>query len=213
MFSQLVLNRKEEVDEGVPLLRDVGDPVARFLDEAAPDMERSNRRGVRRAVVGALFLDVVVAMGSFKHGGHHFRLLRLHHVADIDKAVLPRLQRRRLGRRHRDQVGHDAAGNRRDDLLPQRRKRHDAEVDLVAARLLEIGDDLAERVILLRHKALRPPYGCGLSLRVGDIRARDRAGREQSGRPAQYRTPCQIAHLRSLPGSRSTAHRRAILLT
>ena len=50
------------------------------------------------------------------------------------------------------QIRDDAAGDRRDDLLAHRRVGNDAVIDLIAARLLVIGDDLLERDVFFLAK-------------------------------------------------------------
>ena len=66
------------------------------------------------------------------------------------------------------------------------------ELDLIAAHVLVIGDDLAEGVILLGNNALTPPHLRGLGLRVGDVGPRQRAGGRKPERTAEYRTSSQI---------------------
>ena len=142
-------------------------------------MVRQHILGQRHAVIGALFGFAVVAEGVEQRGFGEERLLRLHHIADIDQFIVPGMQRNDLGRVVDHDIRHDAGLHRRDDLLPLRRERRDAEVDLVAAGLFIIGGDLLDRGVLFRHEALRPPYFRCLRLRVGDIRAGERTGSDQ----------------------------------
>ena len=130
------------------------------------------------------------------------RFLGFDDVGDFDNLVVPGILRNDdlvvdvVG----DQIGDIAAGDRRDDLLHQRRKRDEAVVDRVAARLLVIGDDFAKRRILLGDKALGPPHRRGAGGGIGDIGSRQRPGRGNGKRAAQHRTPGRNVHLR-LPSS------------
>ena len=108
--------------------------------------------------------------------------MRRHDVAHVDQLVVPSVERDALARVVREQVRDDAALHRRDDLLALRRERRDAEVDLVAARLLVICDDLFEPHILFLDEALRPPNFRGRRRRVGDIGAPQGSGRHQADR-------------------------------
>src|SRR5262249_30652875 len=89
----------------------------------------------------------------------------------------------------------------RDDLLTLRRKGDNAQVDLVAARLLIVGDDLLQCHILVLHEALRPPHGRGRRRRIGDIGTRDTSSRGKSQGTAEERTSSEISHDRLLPVS------------
>src|SRR5689334_6863710 len=71
-------------------------------------------------------------------------------------------------------------------------------VDLVAARLLVIGDQCAKGGILLRNEALVPPHLRGPGGRIHDMGPRQRASGEPH-RAAKHRTPCQNGHLCILP--------------
>jgi hypothetical protein len=125
--------------------------------------------GIRHTVNAALLLDIVVAADREQRGLGVFLPLRLDDVADVDQLVLPGVERNDLGRVVLEQVGDEAAGHRRDDLLPQRRIGHDAVVDRVAAGLLVFGDDLLERDVLFLGGALGPPQGRGRGRCVGDV--------------------------------------------
>src|SRR5271170_5906754 len=111
-----------------------------------------------------------------------FRFLSFYNVTDIYELVLPGVQRGKhiIGILH--QLRNDAAGDRRDFLLTQRNKRDNAEVDRVAAGLLVIGDELVQRHVLARNKALGEPRRCGGGLRVGDMRVRQRSRGEEARR-------------------------------
>jgi hypothetical protein len=96
--------------------------------------------------------------------------LRRHDVADIDQPVVPGKQRDNFGRGADEHVRDDAGLHRRDDLLAQRRKRHDIELERVTARLRIIRGDLLDRDVLFLDKPLRPPQFRGLGLRIGNVR-------------------------------------------
>ncbi len=175
---QLFLYRREEIDKGVPGLRHVGNLVAGLFDQRAPDMERGHRTGMGDAVEAAPLLDAVIQEGVGEHGRVHLRLLRLDDVGHVDEIALPGLKRGSLGRGYAHRVGHLTAGDRRDDLLPQRRERRDGQLDQVAARFFVIRDDLADRRVLLGDKALRPPQCRGGGRRVGDVGPREASRRQ-----------------------------------
>src|ERR1700724_2377819 len=115
--------------------------------------------GIRYTVNATLLLDIVVAADREQRGLGVFLPLRLDDVADVDQLVVPGVQRNNLGRGVLEQIRDDAAGHRRDDLLPQRRIGHDAVVARVASGLLVFGDDLFERDALFLGGALAPPTG------------------------------------------------------
>src|SRR5205085_1477855 len=99
----------------------------------------------------------------------------------------------------------DAARHRRDDFLPPRRERYDAEFDLVAAGLLVIRHDLLERDVLLRDKALHPPHFRG---RTGRIRGRAKV--PAAARPTELRSTERLVKYVMpvfLPRSRRTSGR------
>jgi len=75
-----------------------------------------------------------------------------------------------------------------DRLLAQRRERDDAVLDLVAARLLVIGEDFFEGDILLFGEALHPPQLRGRRRRVGDMGPRQGAGGGEAERTVKQRT-------------------------
>jgi hypothetical protein len=88
--------------------------------------------------------------------------------------------------------------DRRDFLLAQRREGDDAEVDLVAARLLVFGDHIFEGGILLLGEALGESRLRGLCLRIGDKGPRQGPGRAKGEGAAKHRTPRQNGHFRLL---------------
>ena len=101
--------------------------------------------------------------------------LRLDDIAHIDELVVPSVQRSDLWRSVLEQVGDLAGGHSRHDLLPQRRIRGDGRLDLIAARLLVIGNELLERDILFMGEALDPPNRRCFCLGISDIRGAEGA--------------------------------------
>src|SRR5438552_3881055 len=81
--------------------------------------------GIRHTVIAALLLDIVVATDREQRSLGELLPLRLDNVADIDQLVVPGVQRNDLGRSVLEDVGDDAAGHRRDDLLTHRRVGRD----------------------------------------------------------------------------------------
>jgi len=112
---------------------------------------------VRHAIKAALFRNAVIAAHVDQRGLAKLLALRRYDVADIDQLVVPSMQGDEFGWLVDVSVGKDAALQRRDDLLAQRRERNNAELDLVAAGLPVIGDDLFDCHILFLDEALRPP--------------------------------------------------------
>ena len=201
LLAQAVLHRFEEVEEGIPGVRDIGDLEARLLDQRVPDVERPAGDPQRHHVVAALFGDAVVVVAGVDRDRDEIFFLRLDDVADIEELVVPGVQRGKFEVGGFDNVRHRAALDRRDRLLAQRRKRDDAELDLVAARLLIIGDDPVERGVFLLGETLRPPHLGGGRGRVGDVWPRQSAERTERKRTAQQRTPSKARHLGLLPCS------------
>src|SRR2546430_16815421 len=78
----------------------------------------------------------------------------------------------------------------------------DAQLDLIAARLLVVGDGLAQRHILVLDEALREPHGRGGRRRPGDMGCRKGASCGESQGSMQHRTPGEVGHSRLLPVSR-----------
>src|SRR6202030_759212 len=146
--------------------------------------------------IAALFRDAVVQKAGFDSDWGKIFLLGFDDVADIEELVFPRFQRGELKIDSLQDIRHDAALERRDRLLPQWRERDDAQIDLVAACLLVIGDHLFESGILLFRKALRPPNFGSRSSRVGDIGRTKCAGRSEPDRAPEHRTPGQDRHAR-----------------
>src|SRR5262249_59643874 len=118
---------------------------------------------------------------------------------DIDKFVLPGMQRDYFARVAGKQIRDDAALHCSDDLLPLRRKWRNLQIDLVAARLLVIGSELLDRGILFWHEALRPPHFRGFRLRIGEIRAGQRRSRHKADRTANNRASRDPGHRLLLP--------------
>jgi len=177
--AQFLLHVLEEIVTGIPGLRDVRHLVTSLLDQRLPDMVHRSADGIRHTVIAASLLDIVVAVDREQRGLGVFLPLRLDDVAHVDQLVLPRVEGDNFGRGVLEQVGDDAAGHRRDDLLAHRRIGHDAVVDRVAARPFVIGDELFERDILFLGEPLGPPHRCGHRRRLGDV------GPRENSSPAQ----------------------------
>ena len=167
--------------------------VAGLVEQRLPDMERGHRHAVRDHVIAALFRDVVVGVAGLQRRRHEQRFLRLDDVGEVDQLVLPGAQHAKEVVAEIDDVGHDAARHRGDLLLPHRGKRHDAVVDLVAARLLVIGDHLLEGDILFLGEALHPPHRRGRRRGVGDIGAGQ--SRTRRGEPSDPRSTDRLVRL------------------
>ena len=156
---------------------------------------------IRHTVNTAPFLGAIIAVDGEERCLRVLRFLRLDDVAHIDQLAVPGKQGDDFGGRVLEQVRHDAAGHCRNDLLAHRRIRRDAVIDLVAARLLIVGDDLLEGDVFLLGKALDPPRFGGFGGGMSDIRPRQGGGTRQCRGAAKYRTPCQSGHYRLLAGS------------
>ncbi len=107
------------------------------------------------------------------------RLLGVDDVPQLDQLVVPGVLRhhRLLGDVVHHDVGRIAAGQPRDDLLHRRPERDQAELDLVAARLLVGRHQVLEGFVLFLDEALDPQVGCRLGLRIGDVGAGERSRR------------------------------------
>src|SRR5438874_1157965 len=138
---------------------------------------------MRYPVKAALLRNVIITVGVEQRGFGALFFLRLDDVSNIDELVVPGIYCGDLGWIVGEHVRHDAARHRRDDFLPPRRERYDAEFDLVAAGLLVIRHDLLERDVLLRDKALHPPHFRG---RTGRIRGRAKV--PAAARPTELRS-------------------------
>ena len=101
---------------------------------------------------------------------------RLDDVGDVDQLVVPGLYRREGEVGHLHHIRDDAARDRRDRLLAQCGVRNGALVDLVAARLLVIGDHREKGGVFLGNKALGEPHLRGRGRGVGDIGPRQGSG-------------------------------------
>ena len=169
---------------------------------------------VGRVVEAALLGDVVVVLRRQERGRMIVLLLRLDHVADVDEPVVPGVLRhhRLIGDVVGQHVGHVAAGERRDDFLHQRRERHEAVIDDVAACLLVLGHHRVERGVLFLHETLDPPHARGFRLGVGDVGTSERRDRGQSDRPTEQRTPAEPAHAISPCRPLPRAAARSLLL-
>ena len=95
-----------------------------------------------------------------------------------------------------DHIGDDAAGDRRDCLLPQRRIGDEAVVDLVAARLLVIGGHRLEGRSLPRGQSPGRTTPRRLSPPRWRYGPRQGPGRSQRQRAAKHRAPGQDRHAR-----------------
>src|SRR6516162_1290475 len=192
---EFILYRHEEIEKRIPSVGNIGDLVARFLDQRLPDMKWNPGPFHRHRIVGALFRDIVVAISRAQSCIDVLRLHRFDYVTDIDELIVPgvKRQKREIGIFHdiRDGTG----GNRRDHLLAERRERYDAVVNLVATRLLVIGDQLFEGYILLLSKTLGPPDLRGRRSRIGHMRPRQGASGGEPERTGKQRTPRQNCHL------------------
>ena len=157
--AQLLLHRLEEVPGVVPFLRrNIGHLEAGLLDQVSPDMDRGTRLLHRSQIEGALLRGAVVEAGGQQRGLGELVLLRLDHVGHIDQPVIPRVHRQDNRRCVGEyQVRDIPAGHCGDRLLVQRHERHDAVLDLVAGRLLVVGDRLLERRVLRGNEALPNP--------------------------------------------------------
>jgi len=189
LLAQAVLHLLEEIEVGVPRLRDVLDLEARLLDQRSPDVAGDDGGPHGHTVLADLLGHVVVALAGDDGGLAELALLALHHVADVDPAVLPGVDLQDLARIVGHHVGYDAAGQRRDDLLPLGREGCDAQLDLVAALLLVLGHGLAQRRVLVLDESLREPHARSRCRRPGDVRDREGIRRGDRGRSAQQRAP------------------------
>src|SRR5205807_8457512 len=99
--------------------------------------------------------------------------------ADVNELVVPGDKRDDFEGIVLEEVGNHAAGHRRDDLLSLGRVWNDAVIELVAARLFVIGDELLERDVFFLGKTLNPPYRGGGRRRAGDIGPRHGPGGDQ----------------------------------
>src|SRR6516165_10774288 len=129
------------------------------------------------------------------------RLQWFYYVAEVHKLIFPGVRwndsrARGLVRNH---IRNIAAGESRDDLLLQRRKRDQAVIDRVAALLLILGDHRPERSVLFRDVALGPPNGGGLGRGVGEEWPRDSSGSGKTEGTLNHRTPTWVAHCVSSP--------------
>ena len=84
------------------------------------------RHAVRDHVIAALFRYVVVGVHGLQRRRREQRFLRLDDVGQVDELVVPGAQHSKEIVADIDDVGHDAARDRGDLLLPHRGKRHDA---------------------------------------------------------------------------------------
>ena len=197
--AQLLMHFFEKVVVRIPGFRSIFDVVTRFLDERPPDVVRPHRAGKGHGVIATPFLDAVVTKGGEQRRFGVLRFLRLDDVAHIDQLAVPGKQGDDFGGRVLEQVRHDAAGHCRNDLLAHRRIRRDAVIDLVAARLLIVGDDLLEGDVFLLGKALDPPRFGGFGGGMSDIRPHERARGCERQRTTKHRTPGWIRHFAFLP--------------
>jgi hypothetical protein len=89
----------------------------------------------------------------------------------------------------RNHIRNIAAGEPRDDLLQQRRKRDQAVINRVAALLLILGDHRPKGSVLFRDEALGPPYGHGRGRGIGDEGPREGSSGGKAEGTAKHRTP------------------------
>ena len=195
-LAQLLLHRLEEVPERIPGLGRVGQLEAGLLDHRVPDVERQHAAFDRNVGVAALLGDVVVVLGRQQRRRMEVILLGLDDVCDVKQLVVPGILRhdRLVGDVVEHDVGCVAAGQARDDLLHRRPEGDEAELDLVAARLLVGRHQVLERFVLFLDEALDPQDARRLGLCIGNERPGDRSRRRPSSGAAQHRTPVQFAH-------------------
>jgi len=94
------------------------------------------------------------------------------------------------------------AGQRRDDLLPFRREGGNAQLDLVAARLLVVGDGFAQATSSSWTKPCAN-HTLAVVAAAGQYGRREGASRGESQGSSKHRTPGEIGHGRiSLPPER-----------
>ena len=86
---QLILHRYEEIKEGIPGIRNLGDFKSGLLDQGLPNMERNSRCLHRHAVECTLLGRVVVAVGGAQRRIDILRFLGLDDVADVNELVGP----------------------------------------------------------------------------------------------------------------------------
>src|SRR6516225_816166 len=123
------------------------------------------------------------------------RLQWLNYIAEVHQLIFPGVRRNDSRARGfmRNHIRNIAAGEPRDDLLQQRRKRDQAVIDGVTALLLILGDHRPERNVLFRDKALGPPYGHGRGRSVGDEGPREGSGGGKAEGTANHRAPAWVA--------------------
>ena len=81
-------------------------------------------------------------------------------------------------------------------MLP---KRHDLEIDLVAARLFVLADEFFKGGILLLGETLSPPHFRGGGGGIGDVRPHHGSRRNKPQRTTNNRTSGWLGHGRFLP--------------
>src|SRR5215471_14300402 len=95
-------------------------------------------------VLAALFRVVVIEIAGIYRDRGESLFLSIDDVADVDELVVPGIQRSKMAVGDLHDVWDDAAGDRGNLLLAERREGNDAQIDLVAARLLIVSDQPLE---------------------------------------------------------------------
>ena len=175
------------------------DSLKPALVTRSPQIWNGERRLLdRRKIEGALLRGAVVERGVQQRGLAEPGLVLLHDVAHVHQLIVPGVLRQyRCRRVVENQVRDLAAGDRGYRLLVQRLERHDAEVDLVAAGLLVVGNRLAESGVLLGDETLYLPDCRGRRRRIRDIGTCQGPCCRQTQRSTNYRTPAHVVHGRS----------------
>ena len=108
--AQLFLHLFEEVEKGIPGLREIGHLVAGLFHQRPPHMDRDHGGRDGHAVKAALLGDVVIGLGGEQRGWVVIGLLRLHDIGHVDPLVFPAVLRNDLARVGVEQIGDDATG-------------------------------------------------------------------------------------------------------
>src|SRR5215469_6440344 len=145
LIAQLRLRRFEVVPESIPGFGRVGYLQAGLLNKRIPDMKRQRRGFVWSLVRATRFGDAIVVTRPEISSWMQLRLQRINYVAEVHEFVFPSVLRdnSRLLDVVRHHIRNVAAGERRNNLLHQGRKRDEAIIDSVAALFLVVGNHVA----------------------------------------------------------------------